>query len=786
MRVGTFGPASEEPYRRRVTDVLRLVVAAAVIVWCAVRGEVIGGAERSVFKYLNSLPNGLRPLFRDVYRVGGFFAIGLVCAAALFGRRWRLVRDLALAGIGSFAVAIVLHHRIGEPVDAAARFHLISRWPRSPSFPTLRIATALGIFATAAPYLARPTRRVLVVIALAMSVAAMYLGAAYPADVVGAAAVGWGIAALIHLIFRSPGGRPTALQVTESLAEMGIDVEQVRLNPYQQAGFTRMLGHDAYGPLWIKVIGRDEVDAQFLARLWQSVVYKDVAPRVSWTRVADIEHEAYLTLLARDNGVRVPKVLVAGRGGPGAALLVERAIDGNALEDLAPDAITDELLDAIWRDVERLRAAHIVHGRLNSAHVRVDDDGPAIVRFDRAILSGSDALASRDVAELLASTSILVGTKRAVRAACDTLGSDDLRAAEPMLQPAALSRQTRVRAGHRRLARAHFAQLREDLAEITGTTNGELRDVYRVKPASVLMGIATLTAVSALLTQLSSPSVVWDTVSAAQPGWLIAAFLISMATAVPYAAGMMGSIPFRVPLWPAIELQIAMAFSNLAVPVMGGAPLQVRFLRKQGADMATAVASGGILDPVGSGIAQLALFVTAVLFAPNRLSLGAVSVLGIAETLVGVGAALGVAAGVVFGIRRLRHAVLPSLRQAVVNLARILRSPRQLALLLGGNAIAALLNGVCVFACLQALGTTVSLWTLLALNIGVGALASSVPAPGGNVAVATVGLSGTLVAIGVPEHIAVASVLINQLVVNYIPGVLGWIATRDLIQRDYL
>ena len=784
--MGTFGPASEEPYRRRVTDVLRLLMAAAIIVWCAVRGEVIGAAERSIFEDLNSLPNSLRPLFRDVYRIGGFFAIGLVCAAALFGRRWRLVRDLALAGIGSFVVAIVLHHHIGEPANAASSFHLIRRWPRSPSFPTLRIATALGIFAAAAPYLARPTRRVLVLIAMAMSVAAMYLGAAYPADVVGAAAVGWGVAALIHLIFRSPGGRPTALQVTESLAEMGMNAEQVRLNPYQQAGFTRMLGRDVHGPLWIKVIGRDEVDARFFARLWQSVVYKDFAPRVSWTRLADIEHEAYLTLLARDNGVRVPKVLVAGRGGPGAALLVERAIDGNALEDLAPDAITDALLDAIWRDVARLHVAHIAHGRLNAAHVRVGDDGPAIVRFDHATLSGSEALASRDVAELLASTSILVGTKRAVRAAYETLGPENLRAAEPLLQPAALSRQTRAQAGPKRSARAHFAQLREELADITGTTNGELRDVYRVKPSSVLMAIATLTAVSALVTQLSSPSVVWDTVTAAQPAWFVAAFVISMATAVPYAAGMMGSIPFRVPLWPAIELQIAMAFSNLAVPVMGGAPLQVRFLRKQGADMATAVASGGILDPVGSGVAQLVLFVTAVLFAPNRLSLGAVSVLGIAETLLGIAAALGVAAGIVFGIRRLRHAVLPSLRQAVVNLARILRSPRQLALLLGGNAIAAILNGVCLFACLQACGTTVSLWTLLALNIGVGALASSVPAPGGNVAVATVGLSGTLVAIGVPEHIAVASVLINQLVVNYVPGVLGWVATRDLVQRDYL
>jgi len=49
-----------------------------------------------------------------------------------------------------------------------------------------------------------------------------------------------------------------------------------------------------------------------------------------------------------------------------------------------------------------------------------------------------------------------------------------------------------------------------------------------------------------------------------------------------------------------------------------------------------------------------------------------------------------------------------------------------------------------------------------------------------------VGLSGALVAVGVPQEAAVGAVLANQLVVTYLPAIPGWFATEDLIRRDYL
>jgi uncharacterized membrane protein YbhN (UPF0104 family) len=75
---------------------------------------------------------------------------------------------------------------------------------------------------------------------------------------------------------------------------------------------------------------------------------------------------------------------------------------------------------------------------------------------------------------------------------------------------------------------------------------------------------------------------------------------------------------------------------------------------------------------------------------------------------------------------------------------------------------------------------------LLAANIGVSTIASLIPIPGGGTAVSAVGLSGLLVAAGVPDSAAVAAILANQLVVSFIPAVPGWFATRDMFKRGYV
>ena len=87
-------------------------------------------------------------------------------------------------------------------------------------------------------------------------------------------------------------------------------------------------------------------------------------------------------------------------------------------------------------------------------------------------------------------------------------------------------------------------------------------------------------------------------------------------------------------------------------------------------------------------------------------------------------------------------------------MADALRSPRHLALLVGGNVVATIMSTWCLQLCLIAFGGHVSFWALLAANVGVVTIASIVPIPGGGTAVGTVGLSAVLVSFGVPKEIA--------------------------------
>jgi hypothetical protein len=61
-------------------------------------------------------------------------------------------------------------------------------------------------------------------------------------------------------------------------------------------------------------------------------VYRDSGPTLILDRLQQVEHEAYVTLMAGRAGVLVPDVLAAGRFGPSRdAALVTRAPDSVAL-----------------------------------------------------------------------------------------------------------------------------------------------------------------------------------------------------------------------------------------------------------------------------------------------------------------------------------------------------------------------------------------------------------------------------------------------------------------------
>jgi undecaprenyl-diphosphatase len=535
------------------------------------------------------------------------------------------------------------------------------------------------------------------------------------------------------------------------------------------------------------VLGRDEADAQLIAKVGRAIAYKDAGPALHLTRLGEVEHEAYVSLLAERAGVRVPPVVVAGVAGPSAALLVIRPVEGVRLRDAAPEQVTDSVLDDVWANVRRLHEARVAHGALNTRHVVLGRDGVALVGFERAQGSATGPQRAADVAELLISTAALVGDDRALAAALRTIGAPGVVEALPLMQPPALSSDLRTgRRKERKERNQRIATLRDAAAAAAGTEVPPLQQLYRVSGTNLLMAIGTLIAVFALLSQIGDPETFWETIKDANWWWLAAAMVISLLTNFATAVALMGTVPINLPLARTAELQLSMSFSNLAVPAVGGMAAQIRFLQKQGVDLASAVASGGLLINVGNILAQVILFVIALALSPTSIKTGKIPTDSIIEVLLLALVVIAVAAGLIFGVPKLRSMAWPPIKSASATLWAAARSPRRVAFLLGGNAINALMYAAVLAACIEAFGGSINFFTLLAINIFVSTIASMVPVPGGNTAVSSVGLSGALVAAGISNEVAVAAVLADQLVANFVPAVPGWWATNDLLHDDYL
>ncbi|HEY5165545.1 MAG TPA: hypothetical protein VIJ44_06305, partial [Acidimicrobiia bacterium] len=687
LRSEMFGPASEEPYRRRTSDWIRVAAAIVLLFLAARHAGSTSATEQAIFDFFNTLPNWLLPVFRNLYRLGALWAVGLVVVAALVGRRWRLARDLLIAGILAWGLGRLLGQVVIEGASFAHGLRAAARLGSSPAFPAVRVAVLVAVMRAAAPYVTRPTRRVGRVLIVGYVLAGMYLGTAFPNDVFGGLILGWAIAAAVHLAFGSPGGRPTSEQVRRSLAELGIDATEIRLARRQPTGFTLMRARDATGDLRIKVIGRDEADAQFLAKLWRFIVYRDSGPRLAWTRLQQVEHEAYLMLVAREQGVRVPSVVAAGTAGPRAALLVQRPIAGVRLRDLAFDAVDQTLLEQVWEQVACLHAsAHVVHGALDADHVVIDPEGACLVGFAAGSSSGSAHQAAVDVAQLLTATAQIVGNERAVRAAAATLGADAVLTALPLLQPSVLPRRARhlLGVGHG-TARQRLTQLRAVAGAVLDVEAPELVQLQRISGTSLAMAVGTLVAATVLLADVGDPTDVFGTFQHANGSWILVAFVLSFASNIGFAMGLQGTVPLRLPLWPTTELQVAMSFSNLAVPGIGGTGMQVRYLQKQGVDLPSAIAAGGLLATVGNLVAAVGLFALAIAVEPAHVNLALLPTSGLAELTLAAAAAVCVAAAVIGGIPRIRRTVMPPVIRAASTIWAALRSPRQLALLIGGN-----------------------------------------------------------------------------------------------------
>ncbi len=126
-------------------------------------------------------------------------------------------------------------------------------------FPSGHTAVAAALATAAGPYLGRRGRRISWCGIWIVAIARIYVGAHFPLDTVGGAALGWVIGAGLHLAWGAPGGQPTPARVREALQRAGIEVSELRLLRADARGSTPFLAQDTAGvPLFVKAVGRTQ------------------------------------------------------------------------------------------------------------------------------------------------------------------------------------------------------------------------------------------------------------------------------------------------------------------------------------------------------------------------------------------------------------------------------------------------------------------------------------------------------------------------------------------------
>jgi uncharacterized membrane protein YbhN (UPF0104 family) len=784
--------------------VVLLVLAVLTVAVLAFPAPGPTSIDSLVTGLVQSLPGLFGWFWEIAYDLLLAWSLVLIALALVARGRRRLLVEEGLAGALAFGVALVAGRLAGTDWSESLRAMAASGSP--PVYVAVRVAVATAVVVMASPYLARPLRYLGRVVVGIGALAGIALGTALPIGMVAAFAVGVGSAAMVHLVFGSPAGRLTLGQVADALTELGVEATRLRQAPLESRGVAIATGEAPDGRLLlVKVYGRDAWDGQLLAAAWTALWYRGDTPRLVLGRRAQVEHEAFVTLLAERAKVAVLPVVAAGMASEQDALLVTEAT-GRPLGSLDSHEVDEELLEGIWGNAARLHALGVAHRRLDAARILVRPDGtPAFGDFGGAEVAADDTDIAADRAQVLVATALVAGPQRAASAAAAALGTDTLAQVLPLLQPAAVQRPTRRAIGDQAW---DLDDLRKACAEAAGVEPPKLARLRRVSLRSVGVVVLVALVAYAVISALADVGLatLLNEFQAADLGWLAAALALSPVVPVAQAVATLGASFRPLRFGPVLMLQYAIQFIALAVPSSAARlALDIRFFGRTGIQGGAAVAIGVIASVCGF-VVQVLLIVVIGLSGLASLDLGGSETTATASTsgssssdgapLLVLTAALVVAGVIVtLAVPKYRTAVtqavpryramLGSQASSAATALRVLRSPPKIAMIFAGNLGAQLLQAVILGLCLGAFGHHATLAELVLVNTIASLFAGFMPVPGG-MGVAEAAYTAGLVALGVPSAAAMSTAIAFRMVTYYLPPIWGAIATRWLRAHSYL
>lgn len=332
--------------------------------------------------------------------------------------------------------------------------------------PVIAYMTAVGMSR-------RPRWRVVLWVVLLLDAFAMLVtGYTTPFSIILTVLIGWTVAYGTLYAVGSPNVRPTGQTLLAGLRHVGFHpVSAAREEAHESTTESGDRGRRYFvtledgPPLDVTIVDREQQAQGFFYRVWRQLTLRGITTGRSLQSLRQaLEQEALLAYAAIAAGANAPKLIATSELGPDAVMLVYEHTGGRSLDSVPDEEITDELLRDTWHQVQALQSRRIAHRRLTGDAILVDRSGTVILTDLRGgeIASG-DLILRMDIAQLLATLGLRVGAERAVASAVGVLGPDAIADCLPLLQPIALSRNTRSTL--RRLGRERSEREREAVLE---------------------------------------------------------------------------------------------------------------------------------------------------------------------------------------------------------------------------------------------------------------------------------------------------------------------------------
>lgn len=510
---------------RHPGDGVRIAVGLSglLVLFLAVQRDDLSIFEIDVFRLINDLPSWLAQLLGPLMQLGNVLATPVLALVALVltRRRWRVAFDILMSGGLAWFAARVIKGLVERPRPSGL-IDEINRISGSAGFGFVsgHAAVAAALVTAVAPYLPRRARRAVWALPLVVGAARVFYGVHLPLDIVGGAALGWVIGSGVHLLIGAPHRVPDLDEASAVLRSAGVEPTRVERASGNARGSFPFVASVGGGTVFVKLLDPEPRDRDWIYRAARFLVFRDVRDEAAIIDASAQAHrEAAMALLARSHGVCTPAVLGI-ESHRGRVWMVQDHVPGTSLDLVAPDAVSDRALASLWDQLNILRRARIAHRDLVASNVILGGDGRVwLVDFAHAQSSTAGHALDNDVAELLVSTALVVGTDRAVRAAATVLGADRLCAALPELQPFVLTAETR---DYLRQRNDLLADLRTVVMEVsdcqvrpdttstsTSNSNGLRRLTISLASVGAVVALTAIAGIGEVVDVLSTPGYRW-------------------------------------------------------------------------------------------------------------------------------------------------------------------------------------------------------------------------------------------------------------------------------------